>query len=198
MRAIRWVWMLAVLLLVACGHSAPSLVGYARDPAPYVGDSELPAVQADGTLKPFPLVAPPNGLLLVYFGYTSCPDVCPTTLADLGRALDDVGEPSGQVQVAMITIDPEVDTPEILRGYLQSFVPDGVALHTDDDAQLRAVAGGFGADYGKETVEGTDEVFHTASVYAIDDGGELLLTWPFGTSASDLTADLRHLLDLVS
>lgn len=134
-------------------------------------------------------------LLLMYFGYTSCPDVCPTTLADIRRSLSDLGAGADRVEVAMATIDPERDTADILTGYVQSFVPGAHALRTDDDGALRSAADAFGADYGV-TVDGEDiEVLHTGHVYVIDDEGQLLVTWPFGTSADEMRSDLEILLE---
>lgn len=188
--------LLALLGLVACGESEPQpFSGYTRTPTPNVADVSLPAVEPDGSQTPFRFAADDEGLLLVYFGFTSCPDVCPTTLADLRRALDDMGDDADRVDLAMISIDVEVDTPDVLATYVRSFVPGSVAVRTTDDGELRAAAEVFGADYGKDLVDGEEEVYHTASLYVIDDRGDLLLTWPFGTPADDIGADLERLLD---
>lgn len=186
---------MAATMTVGCSSSTHQLVGYQRSPLPQVGQLSLPAVEADGATTDFPFVAPARGLLLVYFGYTSCPDVCPTTMADLRRALDKLGSDSSRVELAMTTIDPQVDTPDVLSGYVRSFVGSAVALRTTDDARLRPVAQAFGADYGHELVDGTSSVFHTSSVYAVDPGGNVVLTWSFGTTWQDMAADLRQLLD---
>lgn len=197
MTAPRWLALIVVALLAVagCGSDPRALAGYQRQPAPQVGSLSLPAVEADGTAADYPLSAPADGLLVVYFGYTSCPDVCPTTLADLRRALDELGPRAERVRLAMATIDPEVDTPQILAGYVRSFVPTAVALRTTDDQRLRPVATAFGADYGHEQVDGRREVYHTPSLYAVDDQGRLVITWPFGITPDDLAADLRQLLD---
>lgn len=199
-RALATAVLVAIALLAsACsGGSSHQLTGYERTPAPVVGDLSLPAVDADGTTRNFPLVAPPRGLLLMYFGYTSCPDVCPTTLSDLRRAFNQLGSKADRLTLAMVTIDPDVDTAPVLAGYVRSFVPSAVALRTTDDTRLRPVATAFGADYGHQMVDGTSEVYHTPFVYAVDDQGKLLLTWPFGTTADSFSADLRLLLDRVA
>jgi protein SCO1/2 len=144
-----------------------------------------------------PFRAADRGLLLVYFGYTLCPDVCPTTMSDLRLALGDLaGEDRSRVGVAMVTVDPDRDTPSILGSYVRSFVPDGHALRTDDAALLARVAQAFGAGYGvTETADGTIEVSHTAFTYAVDDDGRLLLQWPFGTRWEDIRDDIETLLD---
>lgn len=182
------------VLLAACGDDAPSeLTGFERSPAPSVAELSLPEVGADAD---FGFRADDGELLVVYFGYTYCPDVCPTTLSDLRRALDDMGDDAERVSVAMATVDPGRDTEEVIAGYLRSFVDDGHPLRTDDDTELRAVTDVFGADYAVETTEdGEVEVAHTGSLYAIDDQGQLVVTWPFGVRSEDLGNDMSLLLD---
>jgi len=133
--------------------------------------------------------------MLVYFGYTHCPDICPTTLADLQAAVKHLGTDGRRVQVAMVTIDPRRDTPTVLRAYLTHFFPSGHPLQTDDAARLQAVADGFGARYDVTVAaNGTEDVGHTAFVYAVDPEGRVVDTWPFGTDSSVVTHDLRILL----
>jgi protein SCO1/2 len=168
------------------------LGGFVRSPLPDVADLTLPDV-GDGD-QPFAMEAAGDGILIVYFGYTSCPDVCPTTMADVRSTLQKLDDEADRVSVAMATIDPARDTPEILTSYVETFVPGGHALRTDDDASLRAVTDVFGADYGVTTADdGEIEVVHTGSLYAIDDEGRLRVTWPFGTRSDDMVRDLRIL-----
>ena len=131
-------------LLAACGGDDRQLVGLTRDPAPQVDAVDLPDVSNGG--EPFQFRAPEGGLLVVYFGYTNCPDVCPTTMADLRTALGDIGDDADRVDVAMVTVDPARDTP-VLTDYVQSFVPDAHAIATDDQAALQSVAAPFGVSY---------------------------------------------------
>ena len=119
-----------------CGGDR-ELVGLTRDPAPQVDAVTLPDVSRDGA--PFELRAEPGGLLVVYFGYTNCPDICPTTMADLARALDDLGDDADRVDVAMVTVDPDRDT-DVLADYVDDFVAGGHALATADER--RAALGG--------------------------------------------------------
>lgn len=168
------------------------LGGFVRSPLPDVADLTLPDV-GDGD-RPFAMEAAGDGVLVVYFGYTSCPDVCPTTMADVRSTLEKLGEDASRVSVAMATIDPDRDTPEILTSYVETFVPAGHALRSEDDASLRAVTDVFGADYDVATgADGEIEVTHTGSLYAIDDEGRLRVTWPFGTRSDDMVRDLRIL-----
>lgn len=191
----------ATTLAAGCGSgggSGEAFAGYERTPTPHVGDLSLPAVEADGTESDLAMKASDGKVMLVYFGYTSCPDICPTTLADIRQALGDLGDQAADVELAMISIDPEVDTPEILTGYVRSFVPGAKAVRTLDDTRLRAVAEGFGADYGHEEVDGKLQPYHTTSLYAVDPKGDLVLSWTFGTKAADLASDLRTLLERVA
>lgn len=183
---------LALSVLVA-GCTAPELAGFVREPTPVVADVGLPDVSQDGTT--FGFAADPGELLLVYFGYTSCPDVCPTTLADTRTALSRIGDDAERVSFAMATVDPGRDTDEVITGYVQSFLPRAHALRTDDDAALRAAVTPFGADYEVSVDDSGDvEVIHTGALYAVDDQGRLLVTWPFGTSIEALSNDLELLL----
>lgn len=186
---------LAALLLVtalAAGCGQAELTGYVRTPLPAVGEVSLPDASAGGA--DFAMRAEPGGILVVYFGYTSCPDVCPTTLSGLRAALADLGDDAGKVSVAMVTVDPGRDTPDVITGYVQSFVPGAHALRTDDDARLQTAAAAFGAAYDV-TISGDEyEVVHTPHLYAVDAAGNLRVTWPFGTEPNAIAADLRILL----
>ena len=166
--------------------------GIVRSPAPEGGDLAVPRARdgADHYLR-----ADPGKVLVVYFGYTACPDVCPTTMADLSAALENLGDKAEGVQVAMITIDPDRDSNEILSGYLGHFVEGGYALRTEDPQVLRSAADGLGAGYSVDiTEDGEVEVGHTAFLYAVDEDGKLLVTWAFGTPSAEIERDLDILL----
>jgi protein SCO1/2 len=193
------VLVVTVLAAAGCGSDGDrrSYAGQVRQPAPQVDTVELPDASAGGA--PFAFRAADGGLLAVYFGYTHCPDVCPTTLADLRAALRDLGGDADRVGVAMVTIDPERDTGDVLTRYVQSFVDGAHAVVTDDDAQLQQAADAFGVTYSVTAVDGGEpEVVHSGFLYAVDDTGRLRLSWPFGTSADDIGADLDQLLEEVS
>jgi protein SCO1/2 len=188
----------AAVALVACGGGDRELVGMTREPAPQVDAVALPDVSAGGA--PFEFRAPADGLLVVYFGYTNCPDVCPTTMADLKVALADIGADAERVEVAMVTVDPDRDSA-VLADYIQSFFPDAHAIATDDQAALQSVAGPFGVSYEVRTApNGEIEVGHSSNLFAVDDEGRLVLTWSVGggegtARADDLAGDIRQLLD---
>lgn len=186
--------MALVLLAAACGQQDDTLTGFVREPLPNVADTSLPDVSRSAS--DFPMRAVDGEVLLVYFGYTSCPDVCPTTLADIRTALGKLaaGE-ADKVSLAMATIDPTRDTDDVITGYVQTFVPDAHALRTTDDELLRSVTDAFGASYGVTiTEDGEYEVSHTGQLYAIDAAGHLLVTWPFGITPDDLAHDIEILL----
>lgn len=189
---------LALVGATACGDDAGSgtYAGIVRDPAPVVAGVALPDAT---TNAPVAFRAAPDGLLLVYFGYLSCPDVCPTTMADLRTALGKLrGAERDRVQVVMATIDPGRDTGQALQSYVSAFVTGARGVRTDDPAALRAAADALGADYQVRTsATGSIEVSHTGFVYVIDDDGRLQLTWPFGIDAAAMQRDLRLLLSRV-
>lgn len=171
------------------------LAGVVRQPAPAVDGTTLPSL-GDGDEEEIEFRAPPEGLQVVYFGFTNCPDVCPTTLFDLTVALrrlpDDV---AGRVETVMVTVDPDRDIP-VLADYVRSFVPDARAAGTSDDTRLAAAAAPFGASYDVVVADdGEIEVSHSGFLYAVDDRGELVVAWPFGTSSEEMAADIFQLLE---
>lgn len=170
------------------------LSGYTREPTPSVAEVVLPLADGTGEL---PAPATAGGLRIVYFGYTSCPDVCPTTMSDVKAALAELSpEDAERVEVVMVTIDPDRDVPEKLSAYVQTFIEDGQASRVTDPAALEAAAAAFGAQYEVRTADdGEIEVSHSADLYVVDDAGDIVLQWPFGTASADIAADLSTLLD---
>jgi len=158
-----------------------------------VADISLPDVANGG--RSFFMQADDGEILVVYFGFTACPDICPTTLADVKETLSILGSDADDVTVAMVTIDPERDTDETMQAYLRSFVPDGVPLRTGFPDELRAVADAFDADFDViKSADGDVDVFHTAYLYAIDDTGLIRIIWPFGAEPEMIAADIAELL----
>jgi len=158
-----------------------------------VAELSLPDVANDG--RPFFMQAQQGEILVVYFGFTACPDICPTTLADVKETLSILGSDAERVAVAMVTIDPERDTDETMQAYLRSFVPDGVPLRTGFPDELTAVVDAFDAAFDViKTADGGVEVFHTAYLYAIDDTGVIRTIWPFGAEPEMIASDITELL----
>jgi protein SCO1/2 len=133
---------------------------------------------------------------VVFFGYTHCPDVCPTTMVELAAVKKALGVDGARVQPIFVTLDPERDTPEILRAYVSNFGPDFVALR-GDLAQTQAAAKHFKVFYakvpGKTPTSYT--VDHTAGSYVFDAQGRVRLFARYGAGTEALQADLKRLLD---
>ena len=134
-------------------------------------------------------------LAVVFFGYTQCPDVCPTTMAELAQVKKALGADGDRVQGVFITIDPERDTPQILKAYMGSFDPSFVALRGTLE-QTAAVAKSFKVFYAKVPgkVEGSYTMDHTAGSYVFDTSGKLRLFTRYGSGAEALKSDLQALL----
>ena len=166
--------------------------GIIRDPAPTVDGNSIPSLTDPGSEITFQ--AAPGELQLVFFGYTHCPDVCPTTLADLTVALRKLPESdAAKVDTVMVTVDPDRDL-DVLADYVQSFLPEGEAGGTADPARLQAVADSFGVTYAvMPNDDGEVDVTHSGFVYVVDDQGRLVLSWPFGTTSDAMAADLAIL-----
>jgi protein SCO1/2 len=131
--------------------------------------------------------------LVVFFGFTHCPDVCPTTLADLARVMESLGADANRVQVLFITVDPERDTPEDLAKYVAAFDKRFIALRGDLPATQR-VAKDFKVYFEKRKEGDSYTVDHSAQSYVFDPQGRLrLLVRPQGIR-TDLPDDLRTLL----
>lgn len=132
---------------------------------------------------------------VVFFGYTQCPDVCPTTMAELAQVKKSLGADGERVQGVFVTVDPERDTPELLKAYMGSFDPSFVALRGTPE-QTAAMAKEFKVFYAKVPgkTEGSYTVDHTAGSYVFDASGKVRLFVRYGSGAEALAADLKTLL----
>ena len=135
-------------------------------------------------------------LLVVFFGYTQCPDVCPTTMAEMAEVMRRLGPLSQQVKVAFITVDPERDTQELLSHYVPAFHPDFIGLWGDAEATART-ARAFRVVYQKVPgkTPGSYTVDHSAGSFVFDKRSRVRLMVRHGTQADAIEADLRRLLD---
>jgi protein SCO1/2 len=130
------------------------------------------------------------------FGFTYCPRICPVTLANLAKTFEKLGPDASQVQVVFVSVDPERDTPQRMREFLEFFNPGFVGV-TGTSAQLEAVRRQFGISAEKVISENKQlgyEVHHSSFVYLIDRQGRLRLLMPFGKTADDLAHDVALLL----
>jgi cytochrome oxidase Cu insertion factor (SCO1/SenC/PrrC family) len=132
-------------------------------------------------------------LLLIYFGFTYCPDICPTDLQNIGLAIDQLGAAGDKVQPLFITVDPERDTPEHLAQYVQMFHPRLIGL-TGDAAAILAAADAYKVYYAKVPNERGDDytVDHTAFIYLMGADGRYLGFFPPGTTAHRIASSLRQ------
>jgi protein SCO1/2 len=135
-------------------------------------------------------------IVLLFFGYTSCPDVCPTTLADFKKVLNELEGQAQNVQVLFITVDPQRDTPERLEEYVTLFNTDFIGLSGSSEVleQVWAAYGVF-SEIDETTREGDHYIVnHSARLYLIDQAGNLRITYSYGTPVDDLFSDISYLL----
>lgn len=134
-------------------------------------------------------------VVLLYFGYTFCPDICPATLANVGVALDQIGGKAEDVQLIMISLDPGRDNPEKLAEYVGHFHPSFIGI-TGSQEQIDTVASLYGIFYQiNEGSEATDYLIdHTATLMVIDREGFLKLVFPFGVTADEIADDLKYMI----
>lgn len=165
---------------------------------PYPPAPEIELTRANGTR--FRLSELRGNTVLLFFGYTSCPDVCPTTLAELNMTLEKLGEERAkEVQVLFVTVDPERDTPERVQEYVDHFNPAFIGLSGGESEMVKVWQ-----DYGvfREIMEGASAagylVNHTARVTLIDRDGNLRLSYAFETPVENIVHDLKLLLRVKS
>src|SRR5215211_1393099 len=134
-------------------------------------------------------------VVALFFGYNSCPDVCPTTMAELKLALEKLGDQADQVRVLFVTVDPQRDTPARVQEYVDHFNPDFIGL-SGSEAELAKVWNDYGVF--REVAEGTSAagylVSHTGRVTLIDQQGNLRVSFPFDTPVDDVVHDLKLLV----
>ncbi|HMQ74182.1 MAG TPA: SCO family protein [Rubrivivax sp.] len=154
---------------------------------------ELALPDAEG--RPRSLADFRGKVTVIFFGYAQCPDVCPTTLAELAEARRALGRAGQDVQGVFVTVDPERDTPEMLKAYVASFDPSFVALRGSPE-QTREAAKAFKIFYARVPgkTEGSYTVDHTAGAYVLDREARLRLFTRHGTGAEALVHDLKLLL----
>jgi cytochrome oxidase Cu insertion factor (SCO1/SenC/PrrC family) len=134
-------------------------------------------------------------LVLLYFGYTYCPDVCPTDMLAMGQLIKSLGREGNELQPVFVTLDPERDTREILRSYAPSFHPRFVAL-SGTEAEIRTVATAYKIFFEKVRPPGSSTYFidHMAIIFLLDRDGRYIGSFPPGTTAERMTAMVRERL----
>ncbi len=133
--------------------------------------------------------------LLVYFGFTYCPDICPTELALIASAVDRLGEAADEVVPVFITVDPERDTPEAVAGYVELFHPRMVGL-TGTPEQVARAAEAYRVYYARAETEGATEYLmdHSSFTYLMGPDGENLAVFPYGTAPDRMAEVIRERL----
>ena len=134
-------------------------------------------------------------VVVMFFGYTQCPDVCPTTMAEMKSVMQQLGPDAKRVQVLFVTVDPARDTPQLLAQYVPAFDPSFLGLYADEKT-IAALAKDFKVFYAKQpgSTPGNYSVDHSTGSYAFDPQGKLRLLLRHGETPANVTADLKLLL----
>jgi protein SCO1 len=182
-----------VVALWACTPTTPArprLNGAALEPA--VALPSMSFTRTDGATW---RSADARGRLsLFYFGYTHCPDMCPTTLAEFTRMRQTLGRSAEQVDMYFVTLDLARDTPPRMQAYVANF--PGVIGLTGSEADLAAAQASFHVVSARREIANGDYLLdHTAAIYLVNRDSQVALAYPYGTDANDVLADVRQLID---
>ena len=189
-------------LVAACILAAFSLVGCQPAPPPAFQATDITGATfardfrlTDHNGRIRTLADFKGKVVAVFFGYTHCPDVCPTTLSDFAAALQQLGPQAERVQVIFVTLDPQRDTPDLLKQFVPAFNPGFLGMVTDAES-LKQLAKEYKVVYQKTSVKGVDEylIDHSAGTYVYDPQGRLRLLMPYGSSPDAIAQDLKILL----
>ena len=182
----------AVLLIWAAAFAEP----YKLHGSEITSDLPAPVIsltRANGS--PFQIESLRGRIALIFFGYTSCPDYCPTTMADMKRVKDELGEKGDQVDVLLITVDPMRDTPLGIQAYVAGFDETFIGL-SGSESELEPVWQGYGVyrEISGSHHDAAYSVDHSTRLYLVDKSNRLRVTYAYGTPVQDLADDIRYLL----
>jgi protein SCO1 len=181
---------LAALLLVACGQREPQF--QLTDVTGASFGKALELTDHNGVRRT--LVDFRGKVVVVFFGFTHCPEACPTTMAELANVARELGPDANRMQVLFVTVDPERDTPEVLRQYVPAFNPAFLGLYGTAEEITRA-AKEFKVYIQKQPQSGGGyNVDHSAGVFVFDQAGRLRLFGQYGAGARVLLHDIRQLM----
>ena len=186
------------LLLAACGQKpavvAPAALSFMNSDVTGLGSAKDFAL-TDHTGKRRTLADFKGKVVVMFFGYTQCPDVCPTTMAEMASMMKELGPQADQVQVLFVTVDPERDTQALLAQYVPVFDTRFLGLYGDAAATAK-VAKEFNVYYAKVpgTTPGSYSMDHTAASYVFDRSGKVRLLVHNGQGAAAITHDIKQLL----
>ena len=210
----------AVTALAACqpkqDAAAPAASGTSASSAPSASAPAAPAANGklhgtdwrkediggdftltDGDGKPFNLSDLKGKVVVLSFGYTNCPDVCPTELLTQNDVLKQLGDQAKDVKVAFVSVDPERDTPEVIGKYAKQFNPDFIGLTATGDQSLPVIKQQYRVVSAKVN-QGADSntylVDHTAGAYLVDKNGDVAIFEPYGSEPAAIAADIKTLL----
>ena len=193
MRALKFaLTLLLVALLQSCNQS---LDWHASDVTGMMPDLEFALTGPDGTeVKASSLQGKP---VLVFFGFTSCPDVCPTTLTQLSVVMKKLGPRADDIQIALVSVDPGRDTPQVMKSYTATFGPWLLGLTGSEEAltTLREAYGVYAAMESSD-IKGTYNVMHSAAIFAFDTKGRARLLISDVSDSDAVVSDLKQLIDL--
>jgi protein SCO1/2 len=188
----------AALILAGCGSGGQSsgptatpLPGTVLDPPKVVSDFTL----TSGANQPFHLSDLRGKVAILFFGYTHCPDVCPTTMADFKRVKADLGDDAARVAFVFISVDGARDTPDRLAAYVHAFDPDFIGL-MGDDATIRVIAQDYGVFFQRVNYVDPDnyQVDHTATSFAVGPDGKLRVVFSYQSDPAGMAQRIRSLL----
>ena len=183
----------ALALLTACSKSSTAFSGVDLTGADFGRDFRL----QDGDGRTRTLADFRGKYVMIFFGYTQCPDVCPTALARAVAVRKQLGADADRLQVIFVSVDPERDSANVLKAYTAAFDPGFIGLR-GDSAQTKAVATEFHVFYEKVPTGGSYAMDHTAITYILDPKGRLRLGMRHSQSADEYVADLRTLMKIDS
>ena len=182
----------AAAVLTACQPGKPQFRGIDITGADYAKDFAL----TDFNGRPRTLQDFKGKAVVMFFGFTQCPDVCPTTMTEMAQVKQLLGPDGDKLQVLFVSVDPERDTPTVLKAYMQPFDPSFLALYAATPDKLVALAKDFKVFYQKVPRKDSADysVDHTAASYVYDPQGRLRLFVRYGTSLQDWTDDIKQLI----
>lgn len=191
-REMRWFfWLGLALLLAACQPYTFKGTEYPEG----ISAEDFTLTTTEG--RPFRLSDQRGKVVLMFFGFTSCPDVCPTTLAEAKRIMEGLDDETENVRFVFITVDPERDTPEQLGQYVSNFHSEIIGL-TGTPEELQTMFDAYGIYAAKVPLEDSAAAYtmdHSARVFLVDQDGRLRLSYAFGTPDEDILQDIQYLLD---
>jgi len=182
----------AVVVMSACSKKGPDFIAIDLTGADYAKDFALTDQNGRSrSLKEFA-----GKVVVLFFGYTHCPDVCPTSMAEMAEAKRLLGKDGERLQGLFVTVDPERDTPAVLKAYIANFDPSFLALYTTPE-KLKILAKDYRIYYKKVAGPnpGSYSIDHSTGCYVYDTQGKLRLYTSYGSGAAALASDIRLLLN---